>query len=718
MKAFNESCTNAQVLPNSTTITTTTETPVRSDPFYPKGLSFGGPDINELVSDFLSNFTPALYNKYASKISEGDADEVRSFIHKTLETNGFTVDEKAFPVFSSIADKKNPNTVEIVMDNYTIQVNNATDSLGGFHPFSGFSPKGIAIGPLVYANFATEDDFRKLETHNISINGSILLVRLCDLHPGVQVRNAEEKGAVGVILYPDPHDFGGSTNDSISSNRSLPSDGVVWQNLRMTPGDPSTPYYASQKDVFRTRAENFDGIPSIVVQPVSGDSALTLLEVLGGTEVHEEWKGDLNITYKFGGSFKDDNVKNISISSYNRIVETHQHIIFAYPPSEDHSKVIQIGCHYDIRDSNLTSSGIGLAGILALSEALHKTFPNGTDRLIVLSVFEGRDGDFSVGHEYSQLYSWWIETTTLAYVDMDEVLEGNGFVKANVSPLLRKVVREALHHVPWVGIEGITAYQGIIDSLPHHLFNPSKKDKGLYQETFHFDNPYECDEAFNFINVHGIPSLQLTAIHLNKSLEFHLRNSQYDTMNRIQKYEDEELHWISAMSLSALLLSFLPLPLVKFNEVGLDLSNAWKSFREEEKNILDSHIEIRDICEKLSSEFDKFILTTEGYDAWYKDGMDLVGMTPLQQFRAIERRVEIFQQFGRKFLRPRNVPGHSSFGSLISYGPSVENSCEGTYFPFIKKALKDAVQGKGSWNSLQEELSLLLSSLIDIRTDT
>ncbi|RXG68164.1 hypothetical protein Avbf_10023 [Armadillidium vulgare] len=31
--------------------------------------------------------------------------------------------------------RKNPNTVEIVMDNYTIQVNNATDSLGGFHPF-------------------------------------------------------------------------------------------------------------------------------------------------------------------------------------------------------------------------------------------------------------------------------------------------------------------------------------------------------------------------------------------------------------------------------------------------------------------------------------------------------------------------------------------------------------------------------------------------------
>ncbi|KAB7494128.1 hypothetical protein Anas_10682 [Armadillidium nasatum] len=81
MKAFNESCTNAQVLPNSTTITTsttTTEIPVSSDPFYPKGLSFSGPDINKLVSDFLSNFTPALYNKYASKISEGDADEEKS----------------------------------------------------------------------------------------------------------------------------------------------------------------------------------------------------------------------------------------------------------------------------------------------------------------------------------------------------------------------------------------------------------------------------------------------------------------------------------------------------------------------------------------------------------------------------------------------------------------------------------------------------------------
>lgn len=65
----------------------------------------------------------------------------------------------------------------------------------------------------------------------------------------LQVKKAEERGAIAVILYPDLEDFGG--NNSYPNGSALPDDAVIWQNLRAFPGDPSTPNYASQKGVFR-----------------------------------------------------------------------------------------------------------------------------------------------------------------------------------------------------------------------------------------------------------------------------------------------------------------------------------------------------------------------------------------------------------------------------------------------------------------------------------
>lgn len=69
-------------------------------------------------------------------------------------------------------------------------------------------------------------------------------------------------------------------------------------------------------------------------------------------------------------------------------------------------RIVYLGSHYEIRGPRLTSSGIGLASLLALGDALHQAYPNGTRRQIALITFEGKDGDFSAGNEFSQVGSF------------------------------------------------------------------------------------------------------------------------------------------------------------------------------------------------------------------------------------------------------------------------------------------------------------------------
>lgn len=35
-------------------------------------------------------------------------------------------------------------------------------------------------------------------------------------------------------------------------------------------------------------------------------------------------------------------------------------------------------------------------------------------------------------------------------------------------------------------------------------------------ESFKFSNPYECDESINYVSLHGIPSVQLSAVSINR----------------------------------------------------------------------------------------------------------------------------------------------------------------------------------------------------------
>ena len=67
-------------------------------------------------------------------------------------------------------------------------------------PYHGMSPSGDVEADVVYANYGTPEDFKKLEEMKIDVRGKIVLVRYGQNFRGVKVFVAQQHGAAGVII--------------------------------------------------------------------------------------------------------------------------------------------------------------------------------------------------------------------------------------------------------------------------------------------------------------------------------------------------------------------------------------------------------------------------------------------------------------------------------------------------------------------------------------
>ena len=76
--------------------------------------------------------------------------------------------------------------------------------------FHGHSKSGEVKGPIIYANYGSREDFKKLKSQGIDVRGSIALVRYYGSQGdrALKVKAAELAGAVGCIIYSDPAEDG------------------------------------------------------------------------------------------------------------------------------------------------------------------------------------------------------------------------------------------------------------------------------------------------------------------------------------------------------------------------------------------------------------------------------------------------------------------------------------------------------------------------------
>ncbi len=319
--------------------------------------------------------------------------------------------------------------------------------------FHGSSPSGDVTADVVYANYGTLADFKRLAAMGISVKGKIVIVRYGENFRGVKVYIAQQYGAAGVLIYSDPADDGDGKGPVYPRGPWRPASGVQRgsvQFLPLYPGDPETPGIASTLNL-----PNADRItdpkkmnqPSIPSNPLSYQDAAPILKALDGPQSPHSWQGGLPFPYHLGGS---------------GAVRVHMHLVQDYKlrtiwdvigtidgtdPAQRDNWVIA-GNHRDAWVYGAVDPNSGTVAMLGAAQGLGVLLKQGwrPRRRILLCSWDAEEEGLMGSTEWAEMHAQEL-SHAVAYFNTDVGVSGPDF-DASAVPSLKKFVRQLTREVP------------------------------------------------------------------------------------------------------------------------------------------------------------------------------------------------------------------------------------------------------------------------------
>src|SRR5882762_3761466 len=147
--------------------------------------------------------------------------------------------------------------------------------------YNAYSIDGDVTAPLVYVNYGVPADYERLARLGVSVKGAIVIARYFGSWRGIKPKVAAEHGAIGCIIYSDPHEDGYFVDDVFPGgpmrNEHGAQRGSV-ADIPLYPGDPLTPGVGATADAKRIAIKDAPTIAKIPVLPISYGDAKPLLE--------------------------------------------------------------------------------------------------------------------------------------------------------------------------------------------------------------------------------------------------------------------------------------------------------------------------------------------------------------------------------------------------------------------------------------------------------
>ncbi|MGH9604349.1 MAG: M28 family metallopeptidase [Terracidiphilus sp.] len=308
-------------------------------------------------------------------------------------------------------------------------------------PFNGSSGSGDVTAEVVYANYGRLEDFNELAARHIDLKGKIVICRYGANFRGVKVFLAEQRGAVGVLIYSDPQDDGYFRGDVWPDGPWRPATGVQRgsvQYLFKYPGDPETPGFASTLDLpDSARKSMYGNQPHIISIPLSYHDAAPILEALKGPGVPEGWQGALPFRYHMGpGGAK---VHLVSDQDYQRRIIWD--VIGRVQGSEYPNDPVILGNHRDAWVFGAADPSSGTAAMLEAVRGIGALMKTGwrPKRTIVFCSWDAEEYGLIGSTEWVEQQEQMLQNA-VAYFNVDVGVSGPDFT-ASAVPSLKDFVR-------------------------------------------------------------------------------------------------------------------------------------------------------------------------------------------------------------------------------------------------------------------------------------
>ena len=312
--------------------------------------------------------------------------------------------------------------------------------------YNAYSIDGDVTAPLVYVNYGVPEDYEQLERMGVSVKGKIVIARYYHSWRGIKPKVAAEHGAVGCLIYSDPHEDGFVQGETFPAGPYRPLDGVQRgsvADMPLYPGDPLTPGVGATKEAKRLKVEEAPTITKIPVLPISYADAQPLLAALTGRVAPPEWRGGLGITYHLGPGPAKVHLKVKS----NWDIKPLYDVIGKIPGSTFPDEWVIRGNHHDGWVNGAEDPTAGQIALLEEARALGEMVKAGwkPKRTIIYCAWDGEEPGLLGSTEWAEQHYDELRAHAVAYINSDT--NGRGYFNVEGSHTLEKFSNDVARDV-------------------------------------------------------------------------------------------------------------------------------------------------------------------------------------------------------------------------------------------------------------------------------
>ncbi|KAF1940486.1 N-acetylated-alpha-linked acidic dipeptidase 2 [Clathrospora elynae] len=351
------------------------------------------------------------------------------------------------------------------LEEQVLDVDETTGDPDRVPAFHGYSFSGNASAEYVYVGRGQRDDFKRIQALGVRLKGKIAFAKYGGPFRGLKVKNAQEYGMIGAVIFTDPGDDKNMTAknyltypDGPARNPTGIQKGSV-QFLSTYPGDPTTPGYPSKEGSPRMDKKTVPQIPSL---PISWIEAQPLLMALNDHGVDAKtvdrpnWVGAIDgVKYSTGPSPATLTLSNIMEDKIDRI---HNAMGIINGTNED--EVVIVGNHHDAwMIGGAADPHSGSAILIELAKAFGTLLKTGwkPKRTIVLASWDAEEYGLVGSTEWVEEYVPWLRDSAVAYLNIDVGVAGS-IPDFSATPDLHALTTSIARKVIWPNGKDRTVY--------------------------------------------------------------------------------------------------------------------------------------------------------------------------------------------------------------------------------------------------------------------
>jgi N-acetylated-alpha-linked acidic dipeptidase len=338
-------------------------------------------------------------------------------------------------------------------------------------PYNVYGGDGDVSAELVYVNQGMPDDYKELARRGIDVRGKIVITRYGGGWRGLKPKLAQEHGAVGCLIYSDPHDDGYARGDVYPQGGWRPAQGVQRgsvADMQVYPGDPLTPGVGSTAHAKRLALKDAKTVLKIPVLPISYADVTPLLQALGGPVAPAGWRGSLPLTYHIGPSTAKAHITVQSTWGQKPVYD----VIAMLKGSSAPDQWIVRGNHHDGWMFGAWDPLAGNVALMAEAKAIGGLVKQGwrPQRTLVYASWDGEEPGLLGSTEWAETHAAELQKKAVLYVNSDT--NGRGFLGAGGSHSLQHLVNQVAG-----GVTDPETHVSVLERLrAHMLVDGSAKD--------------------------------------------------------------------------------------------------------------------------------------------------------------------------------------------------------------------------------------------------